>query len=53
MRYRELDLGGKTAGEIIWLVNREQRKSYPADYTTGELMPETEGLPILGVDTMT
>ncbi len=33
-----------------WLVNREQRKSYPADYATGEPMPETEGLPLLGVD---
>lgn len=34
-----------------WLVNREQRKSYPADYAPGEPMPETEGLPLLGVDT--
>lgn len=33
-----------------WLVNREQRKSYPADYAPGESMPETEGLPLLGVD---
>ena len=33
-----------------WLVNREQRKSYPADYAPGEPMPETEGLPLLGVD---
>jgi hypothetical protein len=30
-----------------WLVNREKRKSYPADYAPGEPMPETEGLPIL------
>ncbi len=30
-----------------WLVNREQRKSYPADYALGEPMPETEGLPVL------
>lgn len=30
-----------------WLVNREQRKSYPADYAPGEPMPEAEGLPIL------
>ena len=30
-----------------WLVNREQRKSHPADYTLGEPMPETGGLPIL------
>ncbi len=33
-----------------WLVNREQRKSYPANYETGEPMPETEGLPLLTVD---
>jgi hypothetical protein len=33
-----------------WLVNREQRKSYPADYAPGEPMPETEGLPLLDVD---
>lgn len=33
-----------------WLVNREQRKSYPADYAPGEPMPETEGLPLLGID---
>lgn len=33
-----------------WLINREQRKSYPADYAPGEPMPETEGLPFLGVD---
>ena len=30
-----------------WLVNKEQRKSYPADYAPGEPMPEIEGLPIL------
>jgi hypothetical protein len=30
-----------------WLVNKEQRKSYPADYAPGEPMPEVEGLPIL------
>jgi energy-coupling factor transporter ATP-binding protein EcfA2 len=30
-----------------WLVNREQRKSYPADYAPGEPMPEAEGLPAL------
>jgi len=35
-----------------WLVNREQRKSYPADYAPGEPMPETEGLPLLGVDSV-
>ena len=33
-----------------WLVNREQRKSYPADYAPGEPMPETEGLPLLGIN---
>ena len=33
-----------------WIVNREQRKSYPADYAPGEPMPETEGLPLLDVD---
>lgn len=30
-----------------WLVNREQRKSYPADYAPGEPMPECPGLPRL------
>jgi hypothetical protein len=30
-----------------WLVNKEQRRSYPADYAPGEPMPEVEGLPIL------
>jgi len=30
-----------------WLLNREQRKSYPADYAPSEPMPEIEGLPIL------
>jgi hypothetical protein len=30
-----------------WLVNKEQRKSYPADYAPGEPMPEVEGLPML------
>ena len=35
-----------------WLVNREQRKSYPADYAPGEPMPEVEGLPVIeGVNT--
>ena len=33
--------------KLGWLVNREQRKSYPADYAPGEPMPEVEGLPIL------
>jgi hypothetical protein len=35
-----------------WLVNKEQRKSYPADYAPGEPMPETEGLPILQIHGM-
>ncbi len=30
-----------------WLVNQEQRKSYPADYLPGEPLPEVEGLPLL------
>jgi hypothetical protein len=38
-----------------WLVNREQRKYYPADYAPGEPMPEAEGLPevdrLTGVNT--
>ncbi|MFC2026396.1 hypothetical protein ACFLUX_00255 [Chloroflexota bacterium] len=40
----------KRAIKLEWLVNREQRKSYPADYAPGEPMPETEGLPLLDVD---
>ena len=28
-----------------WLVNREARKYHPADYATGEPMPQAEGLP--------
>jgi len=51
---RELDVNVKQvtrwAGRAIkggWLVNREQRKSYPADYAPGEPMPEVEGLPVL------
>lgn len=35
-----------------WLVNKEQRKSYPADYAIGEPMPPTDGLPVLTVDTL-
>ncbi len=57
---KELGTGVKQitrrAGKAIkagWLVNREQRKSYPADYAPGEPLPETEGLPILtGMTTM-
>jgi len=40
----------RRAGRAIkagWLANREQRKSYPADYIPGEPMPEIEGLPVL------
>ncbi|MDP2919390.1 MAG: hypothetical protein Q8O43_04135 [Dehalococcoidia bacterium] len=40
----------RRAGRAIkagWLVNREQRKFYPADYAPGEPMPEVEGLPVL------
>ncbi|MCL0048210.1 hypothetical protein M1N20_02005 [Dehalococcoidia bacterium] len=33
-----------------WLVNREQRKHYTADYAPGEPMPEAEGLPLLSGD---
>jgi hypothetical protein len=32
-----------------WLVNREQRKYFPADYAPGEPMPEAEGLPLLNI----
>ena len=39
----------RKAIKLGWLVNREQRKSYPADYAPGEPMPEVEGLPVLGV----
>jgi hypothetical protein len=42
----------KKAMKQGWIVNREQRKSYPADYALGEPMPETQGLPVLtGVNT--
>jgi len=30
-----------------WLINKEQRKHYPADYVLGEPVPEAEGLPKL------
>ncbi len=30
-----------------WLLSRESRRGYPADFALGEQMPETEGLPIL------
>jgi hypothetical protein len=32
-----------------WIVNREQRKGFPADYITGEPMPEAQGLPDLSI----
>lgn len=51
---KELDTGvkqvtrrAKRAIKSGWLVNREQRKGYPADYAPGEPMPESEGLPRL------
>jgi hypothetical protein len=34
-----------------WIVNREQRKGYPADYVPGEPMPEVAGLPDLNTIT--
>lgn len=30
-----------------WLINRELRKGYPADFAIGEPMPDVEGLPVL------
>ncbi len=51
---KQITRRARKAIKLDWLVNREQRKSYPADYAPGEPMPETEGLPILGgVDTLT
>ncbi|MFC2058815.1 hypothetical protein ACFLTS_04130 [Chloroflexota bacterium] len=41
----------KRALKLGWLVNREQRKSHPADYAIGEPMPAVEGLPLLTVST--
>lgn len=57
---KQLDIGvkqaerrAKKAIKFGWLVNREQRKYHAADYATGELMPEVEGLPLLEyVDTV-
>jgi hypothetical protein len=50
---RELQTGVKQitrraskALKMGWIINREQRKSYPADYAPGEPMPDTEGLPL-------
>jgi hypothetical protein len=36
-----------------WLLNRESRKGYPADYTPSEPMPEVDGLPILSYNAVT
>ncbi|MDR9459362.1 MAG: winged helix-turn-helix domain-containing protein, partial [Dehalococcoidia bacterium] len=36
-----------------WLVNREQRKYFPADYAPGEPMPAADGLPLLVVNGLT
>jgi len=47
---KQAERRAKMARRLGWLVNREQRKYHPADYATGEPMPETEGLPMLGVD---
>ena len=56
---KELDLSVKQITRLAkkaikhgWLVNQELKKSYPADYTIGEPMPETEGLPVLNVDSV-
>jgi len=43
----------KKAIEEGWLLNRESRKGYPADFAIGEPMPETEGLPLLDCNTIT
>tara|TARA_B100000315_G_C14540971_1_gene570847 strand:+ start:165 stop:1121 length:957 start_codon:yes stop_codon:yes gene_type:complete len=37
----------KRAQRENWLVNKESRKGYHADFTIGEAMPETKGLPTL------
>ncbi len=37
----------KKALKEDWIINRESRKGYSADYIIGEPMPETEGLPVL------
>jgi len=37
----------KRAIKLSWLVNREIKKGYPGDYTVGEPMPKTDGLPTL------
>ncbi len=54
---KRLDIGikqvtrrAKKAMRQGWLVNKEQRKSYPADYAIGEPMPPADGLPLLTAD---
>ena len=37
----------KRALKEDWLINRESRKGYPADFAIGEPIPDTEGLPDL------
>jgi hypothetical protein len=37
----------KKAMKEGWIINRELRKGYPADFAIGEPMPDVEGLPIL------
>lgn len=48
---KQAERRAKRARKLGWLVNQEQRKYHPADYAPGEPMPETEGLPMLGVNT--
>jgi len=43
----------KRALKEDWLLNRESRKGYPADFAIGDPMPETEGLPLLDCNTVT
>ena len=44
---KQITRWARKAIKLGWLVNREQRKSYSADYAPGEPLPEVEGLPIL------
>ncbi len=37
----------KKAVKEGWIINRELRKGYPADFAIGEPMPDVEGLPVL------
>ncbi len=43
----------KRALKEDWLINRESRKGYPADFAIGEPMPENEGLPLMNHNTLT